>query len=128
VAAVVEVHADGPAGSPETLVGAAYRASREGTVVLVLNGVSASQVDRALDAVVPRVADVAGVAYCTPSTLERVLDDSGWPAVAFVETGSIAAPLAERGVHVLPRGLALRALAALDQWRTAARGKGEAEH
>jgi hypothetical protein len=102
IAAVVEVRADPSGAAPGGLIGAAYRASRDGTVVLVLNGLSATQVDRALDAVVPCVGGVAGVAYCTPATLEGVLQECGWPAIAFVDTMTIAAPLTERGVRVLP--------------------------
>jgi hypothetical protein len=78
LAAVIEVRADPKGEAPNGLIRAAYRASREGTVVLVLNGVSAAQVDRVLDSVVPEVGDVAGVVYCTPATLEPLLQRSGW--------------------------------------------------
>jgi hypothetical protein len=112
VAVVIEVRADPGGNAPGSLLGAAYRASREGTVVLVLNGVSATQVDRALDSVVARVGGVAGVAYCTPSTLERLLQECGWPSIAFVGTRTIAAPLTRHGVRVLPP----EALGAPGEW------------
>ena len=113
VAMVVEVRADEGGRAPGGLVGAAYRASRQGTVVLVLNGLSAAQVDRALDSVVANVDGVAGVEYCTPATLEGLLQESGWPSVAFVDTGKIAAPLSRHGVRVLSPDSALDAL---DEW------------
>lgn len=127
VAVVIEVRADPGGNAPGGLLGAAYRASREGTVVLVLNGVSASQVDRALDSVVPRVGGVAGVAYCTPVTLERLLQECGWPAIAFVGTRTIAAPLTRHGVRVLPPD---SALVALDEWsgESAAEPVAEGDH
>jgi hypothetical protein len=78
LAAVIEVRPDPEGQAPGGLIKAAYRASCEGTVVLVLNGVSAAQVDRVLDSVVPEVREVAGVVYCTPATLEPLLQRSGW--------------------------------------------------
>jgi hypothetical protein len=114
IAAVIEVSADTTGEAPGGLIRAAYRASREGTVALLLNGVSAAQVDRALDAVVPLLSGVSGVVYCTPATLERVLQESGWPRIAFVGTRALAAPLAQRGVRVLPAEEALRALGEWD--------------
>lgn len=114
VATVIEVLAEPGGTAPRGLLGAAYRASREGTVVLVLNGVSPTQVDRALDSVVARVGGgVAGVAYCTPANLERLLLEHGWPTVAFVVTRTIAAPLTEHGVRVLSPD---SARGALDEW------------
>lgn len=113
LAAVIEV-GPGPAGEvPVALVSAAYRASRAGTVVLILNGVSAAQVDRALDAVVSQVSGVAGVVYCAPAALEGLLQDRGWPRVASVGTRALAAPLRHRGVQVVPPNRALRALGRL---------------
>jgi hypothetical protein len=112
-AAVIEVSADPKGDAPAGLIRAAYRASREGTVVLVLNGVSAAQADRALDPIVAQVGGVAGVVYCTPATLEGFLQQRGWPRVACVGTRALAAPLTQRGVLVLPPDRALRALGEL---------------
>jgi hypothetical protein len=109
-AAVVEVSMDRTGEVPGGLIRAAYRASRQGMVVLVLNGISAVEVDRALDAVVSQEGSVAGVVYCTPTTLEPFLEQSGWPRIAIVGTVALAADLAERGVRVLPPARALRAL------------------
>jgi uncharacterized protein DUF5989 len=107
---VLEVRADGAGAAPVDLICAAYRASREGMIVLVLDGVSPAQVDRALDPLVPAVPGVAGVVYSAPATLERVLLRSGWPRLAFVGTESLARPLAARGLRVLPAERALRTL------------------
>jgi hypothetical protein len=112
-AAVIEVSADPKGGVPAGLIQAAYLASREGTVVLVLNGVSPAQADRALDPIVPEVGGVAGVVYCTPATLEPFLLQRGWPRVAGVGSRALAAPLTQRGVVVLPPDRALRALGEL---------------
>lgn len=112
VSTVIEVRAEPGGTAPRGLLGAAYRASRDGTVVLVLNGISPTQVDRALDSVVAHVGGkVAGVAYCTPATLERLLQDRGWPEIAFVGTRQIAAPLTRHGVRVLSPDSAAGALA-----------------
>ena len=110
--AVLEVRADGAGAAPADLICSAYRASRAGTIVLVLDGVSPAQVDRALDPLVRAVPGVAGVVYSTPETLERVLLRSGRPRLAFVGTEALARPLAARGLRVLPAERALRTLGA----------------
>jgi hypothetical protein len=110
LAAVVEVSADPGGAAPGRLLRAAYLASREGTVALVLNGLSAAQADRALDPVVPDAGGVAGVVYCTPATLEPLLQQRGWPRLAFVVSRALAVPLAGHGVRVLPLERALPAL------------------
>ncbi len=102
LAAIVEVNAEAGGAVPGGLIRDVYRASREGTMVLVLNGLSTAQADRALDPIVPQLADVAGVVYCTSATLERVVPQSGWPDVAFVDTRELATRLARRGIRVLP--------------------------
>jgi hypothetical protein len=109
-AAVIEVSTDPKGVVPAGLIRAAYLASREGTVVLVLNGVSPAQADRALDPIVPAVGGVAGVVYCTPTTLEPFLRRRGWPRVAGVGSRALAAALIENGALVLPPYGALRAL------------------
>jgi hypothetical protein len=111
--ALVEVSADALGGAPVDLVRAAYRASREGRMALLLDGVTTAQVDRALDPLVPVLRGVSGVVYCTAATLEPVLDGSGWPTMAFIGSEALAARLAPRGVRVLP---AEAALAALCEW------------
>lgn len=78
LAGVIEVGLDARGEFPVGLVRAAYMSSRHGTVILVLNGVSTTQVDRALDPIVSRTDGVAGVLYCTPSSLERLLRLRGW--------------------------------------------------
>lgn len=103
LAAVIEVGPDSTGQVPVELVRAAYRASRDGTVVLVLNGVSPRQVDRALDPVVSRSTVVTGVLYCSPAELEPLLDHRGWPPLASVATGALAEPLERHGVRLLPR-------------------------
>jgi hypothetical protein len=113
LAAVIEV-GPGPIGEvPVDLVRAAYCASRRGTVVLVLNGVSSAQVDRALDPVVQQARGVQGVVYCSPAALELLLRQSGRPRVASVGTRALVAPLTRRGVRLLPRNSVLRALGRL---------------
>ncbi len=112
-AAVIEVSVDPKGGVPAGLIRAAYLASREGTVVLVLNGVSPAQADRALDPIVPEAGGVAGVVYCTLTTLEPLLQQRGWPRVAGVGSRALAAPLTQNGVLVLPPYRALRALGEL---------------
>ena len=86
-------------------------------MALLLNGVSTAQADRALDPIVPVMDGVAGVVYCTPATLEQVLEQSGWPAVAFLDSDAMAAPLVRRGVRVLS---ARQALPMLGEWSTEA--------
>src|SRR5258708_15602565 len=112
-AAVIEVSVDPKGGVPAGLIRAAYLASREGTVVLVLNGVSPAQADRALDPIVPEAGGVAGVVYCTLTTLEPLLQQRGLPRVAGVDSRALAAPLTQNGVLVLPPDRALRALGEL---------------
>jgi len=89
------------------------KAELPGTVVLVLNGVSPAQADRALDPIVPEAGGVAGVVYCTLTTLEPLLQQRGWPRVAGVDSRALAAPLTQNGVLVLPPDRALRALGEL---------------
>jgi hypothetical protein len=111
--ALIEVRADALGRAPIDLVRAAYRASREGRMALLLDGVTTAEVDRALDPVVPVLTGVSGVVYCTAATLEPVLDESGWPRMAFVGSEAVAARLAPKGVRVLP---ADEALGALSEW------------
>ena len=102
LAAVVEIAPSLTGRVPVELIREAYRASRRGTVALVLNGVSSEQVDRALDRIVRRVRDVAGVVYCTPATLTPLLRKSGRPKVAWIGSGELVDELAKVGVVVLP--------------------------
>jgi hypothetical protein len=63
LAAIIEVMS-GPDGSlPVELIRKAYRASKAGHVVLVLNGVSVQAIDRILDEVVADSGKVHGVLY-----------------------------------------------------------------
>jgi len=78
LAGVIEVGLDAKGEVPVDLLRSAYLASRDGTVILVLNDVSPNQVDRALDPIVSKATGVAGVLYCTPSSLERLLKRRGW--------------------------------------------------
>jgi hypothetical protein len=64
--AVVEIAPDSNGALPSHLLTAAYRASREATVLLVLNGVSVASVDQLLDPIVRREGvAVRGVVYAT---------------------------------------------------------------
>ncbi len=110
LAAVIEIGPDTSGEVPVELVQAAYRASGGGTVVLLLNGVSPAQVDQALDPVVSRVRGVQGVVYCTPESLDSLLQQRGQPRLASVRTTALAAPLAHDGVRVVSPERALRAL------------------
>jgi hypothetical protein len=78
LAGVIEVALDDEGEVPVDLLRSAYLASRDGTVILVLKGVSTKQVDRVLDPIVSQAADVAGVLYCTPSSLDGLLELRGW--------------------------------------------------
>lgn len=73
VRAVVDITAE-PAGCTlEELVVSAYRASRDGVVVLVLSGVSPAEVDRILDPVVPSMPlTIPGVRYLQATDEEAV--------------------------------------------------------
>jgi hypothetical protein len=82
LAAIVEVSSTRSGRLPVGLIRDAYRASRRGTVALVLNGVSPDEVDRALDPIVKEECDVAGVVYCTPATLSLLFELSGHANVA----------------------------------------------
>jgi hypothetical protein len=75
LAAVTEVSAGLRGRVPVVLLEAAYCASRGGTVVLLLNGVSAAQVDHSLDSVVSRVGGVERVEYFTPDSLGQLLQN-----------------------------------------------------
>jgi hypothetical protein len=86
LAGVIEVGLDAKGEVPVDLLRSAYLASRDGTVILVLNGVSTREVDRALDPIVPRAAGVAGVLYCTPSSLDGLLERRGWQRVHSSQT------------------------------------------
>src|SRR5215468_8631792 len=110
VEALIEIARD-PAGRvPGALVRGAYRASRQGRILLVLKDVSTEEVDRILDAVVPRMPRVAGVAYCTPETLSARLSESGLPRLAGVESNPLASLLGAAGVCVVSPTAALDAL------------------
>ena len=124
LAAVIEIGLDARGEVPVDLVEAAYLASREGTVVLVLNGVSTKQVDRALDPVVARVTGVAGVVYCTPSSLDELLRQRGRPRVASIGTGTLAWPRRRRGARVLPPDRVLPALRQLGGGRRVSPTRG----
>lgn len=87
LAGVIEVALDEEGEVPVDLLRSAYLASRDGTVILVLNGVSTKQVDRVLDPIVPQAAGVAGVLYCTPSSLDGLLELRGWQRVRSSPTG-----------------------------------------
>jgi hypothetical protein len=103
LAAVVEIDSSQTTGRlPVGLIREAYRASRRGTVALVLIGVSPEQVDRALDPIVGRVRGVAGVVYCTRATLPPRLRRSGQTKVAWVGSKELAVELAKAGVAVSP--------------------------
>jgi hypothetical protein len=110
LAAIVEVAPGSTGEVPVDLVRAAYRASRHGTVVLVLNGVSTTQVDRALDAVVGQTTGVRGVVYCSPAGLDLVLKQAGPPRLASAVTSALRAQLASRGVPLVPLDSLLRRL------------------
>jgi len=110
LAAVIEVVPGSTGEVPVDLVRAAYRASRHGTVVLVLNGVSSARVDRALDAVVGQTTGVQGVVYCLPAGLALVLRQAGRPRLASAGTSALRAELASHGVPVLPLDSVLRRL------------------
>jgi hypothetical protein len=110
IAAVIEVGSLANGRVPVGLVRAAYRASHSGTVVLVLNGVSATEVDRALDEVVSVTKGVKGVVYCSPESLGTMLLEGGLPRLASAGTQAIAGPLARQGVPILPPSSLLRAL------------------
>lgn len=84
LAAIVEVSSTRSGRLPVGLIRDAYRASRRGTVALVLNGVSPDEVDRALDPIVKQECDVAGVVYCTRATLSLLLEPSGHSKVAWI--------------------------------------------
>jgi len=78
LAGVIEVGLDSNGEVPVDLLRSAYLASRDGTVILVLKGVSTKQVDHALDPIVSKAVGVAGVLYCMPSSLEPLLKRRGW--------------------------------------------------
>jgi hypothetical protein len=116
LAAVVEVEPDDHHQVPRDLVAAAYRASHAGTVLLVLNGLSSAQIDRALDSVVGHERGVAGVEYCIPGTLGDVLQRRGWPFVGAVRTTALARQLSGRQVVLVPPDKALGILGDLHAW------------
>jgi hypothetical protein len=110
LAAVIEVVPGSTGEVPVDVVRAAYCASRHGTVVLVLNGLSSAQVDRALDAVVGQATGVHGVVYCAPGGLDRVLRQAGPPRFASAWTSAVRADLARHGVPVFRQDAVLRRL------------------
>lgn len=102
LAAVVEIDSSQTGRLPVGLIREAYRASRRGTVALVLNGVSPEQVDRALDPIVSRLRGVAGVVYCTRATLTPLLRTCGQSKVLWIGSEELAVELAKVGVAVSP--------------------------
>ena len=87
LAGVIEVALDDEGEVPVDLLRSAYLASRDGTVILVLKGVSTKQADRVLDPIVAQAAGVAGVLYCTPSSLDGLLELRGWQRSSPTEPG-----------------------------------------
>ena len=100
--AVVEIGSTRSGRFPVGLIRDAYRASRRGTVALVLNGVSPAEVDRVLDPNVKQVRDVAGVVYCTRATLPRLLRKSGPSGVAWIGSKELGVELSKEGVAASP--------------------------
>jgi hypothetical protein len=108
LAAIIGVRPDGAGRVPVDLVRAAYRASRLGPVVLVLNGVSAAQVDRALDSTVSSIGAVSGVIYCSPATVGRFLPQRRWTRSAGARREMSSSPLRHRGERIFAFGAAAR--------------------
>lgn len=102
LAAVVEVNSTQTGRLQIGLIRDAYRASRRGTVALVLNGVSPEEVDRALDPIVGQVRDVAGVVYCTRATLSPLLKRSGHSKLAWIGSKELGVELSRQGVAASP--------------------------
>lgn len=85
--AVIEIscHADGR--TPVQLLRCSYRASQAGLVALVLNGVEAHAVDRALDPLVARMPlTIPGVVYLPIEDDERVQNAVASADAVFVTT------------------------------------------
>jgi hypothetical protein len=113
LAAIIEVMS-GPDGAlPVELIRKAYRASKVGHIILVLNGVSAEAIDRVLDEVVADSGKVHGVLYTDMNGASAVVSRLDVPEFALISTEPLRGLLAARYARLLPSSDAVRVLEAL---------------
>ena len=85
VLAVIEIERQQDGKLPHNLLRLAYRASRRGQIVLVLNDVSPFDVNRAIDALVARMPlNVPGLLYVDGRDAGRLADCSAKANMIFV--------------------------------------------
>jgi hypothetical protein len=113
LAAIIEVISDPDGSLPVELIRKAYRASRAGHVVLVLNGVPAPAIDRILDDVVAYAGKVHGVLYADVKNASVWVSRLAVPEFALVSTEPLRALLAARHARMLPASDAVQVLETL---------------
>lgn len=100
LAAVVEISRRADGQLPDERIAAAYRCSRENAVLLVLNGVTSTEVDRVLDPVVAASGlDMYGVVYASLSSEDQIMDAAIKASGVFATTEQFRIRLSERGIQ-----------------------------
>lgn len=95
---IVEIAADASGGAPANLIEIAYRASREEPIILMLNGVGRSSVDRILDPVVTAIPlSIPGVIYIDLQDIAAVRNAVLTATAIFVATREFHSLIREFG-------------------------------
>jgi hypothetical protein len=99
VAALLEIGRDPNGNLPQTLISAAYRASRSKPVMLVLDSVSPREIDEVLDPIVTRsYRDHRGVIYARVDDERAVLAGATAASRVFAASPDFMAKLLEWGI------------------------------
>jgi hypothetical protein len=99
VATILEIGRRPNGEIPASLISAAYRASRETPVMLVLDSVSPREVDQLLDPVVARNGrEHRGVVYASMRDENAVLDVAAGASRVFAASAGFRAKLASHGI------------------------------
>jgi hypothetical protein len=98
--AVVEVSREPDGSVPEELITAAYHASRDVAVLLVLDSISRAEVDRILDRVVsPADLDMPGLIYADGANETVVMRAAMRASRIFASTDTFRSMLQSRGLR-----------------------------
>jgi hypothetical protein len=98
--AVVELTPDGDGALPSTLAAEAYAVSREGRVMLVLNGLDAAAADALVDPAVPALGlSVYGVSYVDVTDSEAIITAARAARMVAVSSPQLLELLRRYGIH-----------------------------
>ena len=117
IAAVLEISPDSSGAVPAALLGAAYRASAVGYVVLVLRGVTPQSVDRALDPLVSSSRNwrLNGVIYADAADEKWLCSAAQRAQVVMVSSDQLRAAFLAKNIPHLDSLHAIERLAELER-------------